>query len=66
MPEHWQTVSVKREFRGAHFDISMTRNAEVKEMKINLGGENLEGNVVRNIESGQHYKLDIVLPLGVK
>ncbi len=62
LPEHWQNVSISREFRQAHFDISMTKSAEVKEMKITLDGENLEGNVVRNIEAGQYYKLDLVLP----
>lgn len=58
LPSTWQHLEVEREFRGARFVMSVRRTGRAA---VRLEGEPLPGGIVRQIEPGRTYRLDVEL-----
>jgi cellobionic acid phosphorylase len=58
LPAGWNELSATREFRGATFHLNVRRTGEAS---IKLDGETLPDNLVRGIEAGREYRLDVTL-----
>jgi len=58
LPSAWQQLEVEREFRGARFLMRVRRTGEAS---VRLDGELLPGSVVRDIQPGRAYRLDVTL-----
>lgn len=63
LPAHWPEASVRRQFRGATVELSLTRQAGIQSMQIYLGEQMLAANVLPDIVAGQTYRLRVLLPL---
>ena len=61
LPKEWEGVKVTRQFRGANFEIGIKR-ANVKSVKVLLDENELDGMVVKNVEAGRTYRLDVQIP----
>ena len=58
MPSAWDSMKVRREFRGAVFDVEIER-ADVKTVKVTVDGVEIDGNVIEQIEKGRTYKISV-------
>jgi len=58
LPSHWGFLNAKRSFRGAMFDLKMTRG---KISKIEINGVELDGNSFTGIKAGEYYKTNIII-----
>jgi cellobionic acid phosphorylase len=58
MPSKWEGMKVRREFRGAVFEVEVKRG-NVQGTKVVVDGEKLHGNMIKNIEVGRTYKVDV-------
>ncbi|MDR7333994.1 GH36-type glycosyl hydrolase domain-containing protein [Roseateles asaccharophilus] len=58
LPSSWDSLSAEREFRGARFKLQVRRTGVAR---VLLDGEPLAGGLVRNIEAGREYRLDVDL-----
>ncbi len=58
LPSSWNSLSAEREFRGARFKLQVRRTGVAR---VLLDGEPLAGGLVRNIEAGREYRLDVDL-----
>ena len=61
LPKQWDNIKVIRRFRGATFDVHIKRT-EVKDMKILLDQKDLNGVIVKDVEAGKTYRLDVQIP----
>ncbi len=61
LPSHWPSAKLTRRFRGAEFDISITRSSDISAQRTELDGIHLEDNIVRNIQSGKRYSVSVLL-----
>ncbi|KZM44224.1 glycosyltransferase 36 [Marinomonas sp. SBI22] len=59
LPKAWPEASAKRLFRGASLSIHYIRVKESSECSIRLDGRALDSNVVKNIESGKQYFVEV-------
>lgn len=59
LPSQWPSVRVTRQFRGATFEVHVTRGAEPK---LVCEGKVLSGNVITDIQAGKTYRVEVVLP----
>jgi len=58
LPAGWNELSAKREFRGATFHLNVRRTGVAS---VKLDGETLPDGLVRGIEAGREYRLDVTL-----
>lgn len=58
LPSGWREFSAEREFRGARFELSVRRTGRAS---VRLEGELLADSIVRSIEAGRTYRLDVEL-----
>ena len=58
LPAAWNELSARREFRGAIFHLRVRRTGTAK---VLLDGEPLPDGLVRGIEAGREYRLDVEL-----
>ena len=58
LPSHWHSLSAEREFRGARFKLQVRRTGTAC---VLLDGEPLADGLVRNIEPGREYQLEVEL-----
>ncbi|WP_394128980.1 GH36-type glycosyl hydrolase domain-containing protein [Shewanella maritima] len=63
LPSHWPQASIKRQFRDAQFTVNYQRKAEVKQVTVYLDGNLLNGNVIKQWQSGKHYQVQVDLPM---
>ncbi|RZL28041.1 MAG: NdvB protein, partial [Rubrivivax sp.] len=56
LPAGWNELSARREFRGAVFHLTVQRTGVAS---VRLDGETLPDNLVRGIEAGREYRLDV-------
>ncbi|MFG6466574.1 gluconokinase, GntK/IdnK-type [Roseateles sp. BYS87W] len=56
LPSCWDRLDATREFRGAHFTLRVRRTGV---HRVLLNGEPLADGVVRHIEAGRDYRLDV-------
>ncbi|KAJ4994208.1 hypothetical protein SVAN01_00037 [Stagonosporopsis vannaccii] len=61
IPKEWGEIKAKRHFRGATFDVQIRRSG-VENVKVILDGQNLEGVVIKGIQAGKTYRLDVEIP----
>ena len=61
LPAEWQTAKVVRRFRGAEFHIEIARKSGQREHRVLLNGHTLPESLIRDIEPGQQYKVEVVL-----
>ncbi len=61
LPSHWTGASARRRFRGAVFDVAYTIDDDAGDIGIRCDGRTLPDNIVRNIEAGHRYRLDVTL-----
>jgi cellobionic acid phosphorylase len=65
MPSAWDGMKVRREFRGAVFDVQIKRG-DVKDAKVVVDGQGVEGNVIKNVSAGKTYKVLVEVPRAKK
>lgn len=58
LPEGWDRLDAEREFRGARFQLRVRRTGQAR---VLLDGQPLADGLVRNIEPGRTYRLDVEL-----
>jgi cellobionic acid phosphorylase len=58
-------MKVRREFRGAVFDVQIKRG-DVKDAKVVVDGQEVEGNVIKNVSAGRTYKVLVEVPRAKK
>ncbi|MFT7772688.1 GH36-type glycosyl hydrolase domain-containing protein [Roseateles sp.] len=58
LPSGWDRLSAEREFRGARFLLLVRRTGQAR---VLLDGQPLPDGLVRGIESGREYRLDVEL-----
>lgn len=61
LPSAWRRARVTRRFRGARFKVLYERSPSGP-VKIRVNGQRLDGNVIRDIQPGHEYKVDVHLP----
>jgi cellobionic acid phosphorylase len=61
LPKGWSGIKVQRQFRGAKFEVDIKR-ADVESVKVALDGKEVDGVVVKNVEAGKTYRLDVQIP----
>jgi len=65
MPSDWDQMKVRREFRGAVFNVQIKRG-DVKDVKVVVDGEEVEGCVVKNVTAGKTYEVLVEVPRAKK
>jgi cellobionic acid phosphorylase len=61
LPQDWNYCKASRMFRGARFDISIKRtNTQVAQIKVN--GHVQDAMLIKHVEAGQTYQVEIELP----
>ncbi|KQW41150.1 MULTISPECIES: GH36-type glycosyl hydrolase domain-containing protein [unclassified Roseateles] len=58
LPSDWDSLSAEREFRGARFHLQVRRTGV---NRVLLDGQPLPDGLVRRIEAGREYRLDVEL-----
>jgi cellobionic acid phosphorylase len=61
MPSHWDEMKVTRQFRGATFEVEIKRS-DVKEVEVVVDGEKIAGNIIKELQSGKTYKVEVKVP----
>ncbi len=61
LPYKWEKAHVIRYFRGAKFDIDIYQKQDINSNKIYVNKQLLDGNVIRNIQASQNYKVEVYL-----
>jgi len=61
LPSHWDSALVTRQFRGATINIQMRRDASVDKTTIIVDDQTISDNIVRNIEAGLYYNVNVLL-----
>lgn len=62
LPASWEGANAVREFRGATFNVSYRRSADVSHTEIFLDQAPVNGKVITCIEEGKSYQLLVILP----
>jgi cellobionic acid phosphorylase len=61
MPSSWEEMSVVREFRGAKFEVQIQRG-DVGAVQVVVDGAKVEGNIIRDVEGGRTYVVEVRVP----
>lgn len=61
LPSDWSGATALRQFRGAEFDVSITRGT-VNATEVRCNGELLADNCISNIQAGNRYLVQVVVP----
>lgn len=64
LPSDWKQASVTREFRGAQFNVTFSRDADCNQKAITVNGKPLHGNCISHIQKGETYQVAVTLPQG--
>ncbi|MFW6062174.1 MAG: NdvB protein, partial [Planctomycetota bacterium] len=62
LPADWPGARVWRRWRGAEFDISMTRQAGTAETTLQLDGKPLAGPLIAPQAPGSRHEVTVILP----
>ncbi len=62
LPAHWPQANIIRRFRGAHFVIQFSRSPDINTAQLWLDGTLLPELLIRHIETGRHYQVQLLLP----
>jgi cellobionic acid phosphorylase len=61
LPSHWPSMRVRRVFRGATFDVSVTRG-DVARTTVVCDGRLFAEARIDDIEAGRTYRVDVTVP----
>ncbi len=61
LPKHWNTLSIRRSYQGAHFIVNVKRD-DVDKTVVMQDGNIVLSNVVTDIIRGATYQLDVRVP----
>ena len=63
IPYQWKQCRIKRNFRGADFDIHITNPKGVEKgvKKVLINGEKIKGNLIKNFKSHKTYQVEVVM-----
>jgi cellobionic acid phosphorylase len=61
LPAHWPGMTLRREFRGASFELEIER-ADVAQVELRVDGRVQAKARVDHIEAGRHYRLQVLVP----
>ncbi|KAJ4341929.1 hypothetical protein N0V95_007085 [Ascochyta clinopodiicola] len=61
LPQGWDGIKATRLFRGATFEVEVKRT-KIEDVRVVLDGKELDGVVVKDVESGKTYKIDVQIP----
>jgi cellobionic acid phosphorylase len=61
LPSHWPSMRVRRVFRGATFDVGVTRGA-VERTTVVCDGKTLPEARIVGIEAGRTYRVEVTVP----
>ncbi|KAF2266731.1 Six-hairpin glycosidase [Lojkania enalia] len=61
LPKEWDGIKVRREFRGAVFEVDVKRG-DGNHVKVVVDGKEVEGGKITGIEQGKVYKVDVEVP----
>ena len=61
LPSHWDNATVVRSFRGATFNVSITR-ADVSTTQVTVDKIQLTSTIITGIEAGKVYDVSVVIP----
>ncbi|GIP47756.1 cellobionic acid phosphorylase [Paenibacillus sp. J53TS2] len=64
LPSHWNEATVTREFRGATLHVEIQRDASASQTEVYAEGELLPDGVLRNVQQGKTYRVQVKLPAG--
>ena len=62
LPSAWTEAGAEREFRSARFTVRYRRRAGVDRTVVTLDDAACSDGIVRNVEPGRHYRIDVTLP----
>ena len=62
LPKKWNHANVWRRFRGADFEITITRSRRVAETTIVLDGRGLDGTLVPLQKAGTQHQVTVTVP----
>jgi cellobionic acid phosphorylase len=63
LPSVIRQLSGQRQFRGALIDFTIEQTLDVSIVEVILDKQNVVSNVLENLQAGQHYKLQVRVPL---
>ncbi|MFK8017191.1 MAG: NdvB protein [Gammaproteobacteria bacterium] len=63
LPKAWSSAKIERQFRGATFNVHCRRTPDVKSVTVAVDGVALKDNLIRSIEAGRQYRVDVSLPV---
>lgn len=63
LPSHWPTLKVQRQFRGANIELDISKSDTVTNTVTTINGNVSKDNKIINVQAGQTYKVEVVLPL---
>jgi cellobionic acid phosphorylase len=61
LPSHWDEMKATRLFRGAIFEVEIKRSGTEK-VEVTVDGDKIDGNIIKNAESGKTYKVEVKVP----
>ncbi|TPX16283.1 uncharacterized protein E0L32_003932 [Thyridium curvatum] len=62
MPKEWTGMKVQRLFRGATFQLDISRSGEVKDVVVEQDDKRLSEAKIKNIKAGETYQLKVLVP----
>lgn len=62
LPQDWQHAKAIREFRGASFNVNIKREPGIGKISVSLDGQALGDNIIRDINPGQSYQVEVLVP----
>ncbi len=63
LPSDWPSFEASRKFRGAIFNLVVTRDTDCDRRVISVNGKCIEGSSICDIQPGETYQVNIRLPL---
>jgi cellobionic acid phosphorylase len=63
LPSHWHNLTVERQFLSANFTVKIHRDSRVNQQKTLVDNMTLTDHTLSNIQAGQHYQVEVVLPV---
>ena len=61
LPADWPGASLTRDFRGARFNIRISRQSQAENARVWLDGTALPGRLIENIRPGHSYDVEVVI-----
>ncbi|WP_296952584.1 GH36-type glycosyl hydrolase domain-containing protein [uncultured Massilia sp.] len=61
LPAHWPGMRIQRDFRGARFDVTVTRGA-VERVQVRCDAVLLDGNRIGGVAAGRSYRVEVTVP----